>query len=298
MNKPVISVVVCTYNRADLLPGCLQSLAEQTLDKSLYEIIVINNNSTDATQEMAEGFTARYPNFRVVVETKQGLSHARNRGYMEARGEYAAYIDDDARADKGWIEGIIDFTKRHPEVVAFGGPYTSFSLVDVPKWYKESYGSWSLGERERPIDKTEWINGTNMVFKKPLLIELGGFHTGVGMSGNTISYGEETNLLIKVKDRNLPVYYVPGIVVEHLVADYKMSLGWMIKSFYMSGFSALETFNLKRRPGRRILVTAYLFFKGLILFVFSRERYIKTRVLDSFSAFFNGLGLTVRMFKG
>lgn len=292
-----ITVVVCTYNRAELLRGALQSLAEQTLDKARYEVIVVDNNCTDNTQEVVRSFIERYPNFRYFVETAQGLSHARNRGYKEAMGEYVAYIDDDAKADKRWVEKIISFASRRPEVVAFGGPYRGFSLVEVPKWYKESFGTWSLGDVERPIEENEWINGTNMVYKRSLLLELGGFDTRVGMSGDDISYGDETNLLLKFRERQ-PVYYVPDMVVGHLIAEYKMSLRWMLKSRYRNGFSGLETLGLKRRPLRQVMVTGYLFLKGLTGFVLSRERYLKTRILESFKAFTWSLGLTVRMFGG
>ena len=297
--SPKISVVVCTYNRAGLLEDCLKSLAKQSADISGYEIIVVDNNSTDKTKEVANSFIKKYPNFRYVKEPNQGLSHARNRGWKEARGEYAAYIDDDARADGRWVENIIAFASKHPDVVAFGGPYKGFSLEEIPEWYKETtYGTKTLGEKQRPIDKNEWISGTNMVFRKTLLSGLGGFNTRVGMSKDTVSYGEETNLLVKIKKKNLPIFYVPDMVVEHLVADYKMSLRWMLMSHYKNGFSAMEAFELRRRPFRQALVTLYCLLNGFIRFIFSKKRYFRARVLESFSVFVWNLGLTVRMFKG
>ncbi len=298
MYSPLISVIVCTFNRADLLSSCLQSLVEQTIDRSLYEVIVVNNNSTDNTQEVVEEFARRHSNFRLVNEPVQGLSHARNRGYSEAKGEYVAYIDDDAKADKSWVENIRRLTERRPEIVAFGGPYKSFSLVKIPKWYKESYGEWGLGEIERPIADNEWINGTNMVFRRQLLFDLGGFDTRIGMSGSVISYGEETNLLLKIKKRELPIYYVPDIVVEHLIAEYKMNLRWMLKSYYTNGFSGLKVFGYRARPFRQGFITFVLFLKGLRKFLFMREEHLQTRIFESFSACIWSAGLTVRMFRG
>ena len=294
----VISVVVCTYNRANLLSGCLESLAKQSADIPGYEVIIIDNNSTDKTKEVADSFIRKYPNFRYLKEPITGKSYACNRGYREARGEYAAYIDDDARADGRWVENIIAFASKHPDVVAFGGPYTRFSLEELPEWYKETtYGTKTLGEKQRPIDKNEWISGTNMVFKKTLLSGLGGFDTRLGPMGNTFSYGEETNLLVKIKKKNLPIFYVPDMVVEHLVADYKMSLKWMLMSHYKNGFSAMEAFELRRRPFRQALVTLYCLLNGFIRFIFSKKRYFRARVLESFSVFVWNLGLTVRVFK-
>jgi hypothetical protein len=114
---------------------------------------------------------------------------------------------------------------------------------------------------------------------------MGGFNTKVGMSGDIISYGEKTNLLIKIKESGQPIYYVPGMVVEHLVADYKLSLKWMLKSNYMNGFSGLDVFQVKKRLLRQLLITAYILLKSLKIFVFSKERYLEARILESFSFF-------------
>ena len=62
-----------------------------------------------------------------------------------------AYMDDDARADKGWVRNIISFIDRRPDIVAFGGPYIGYSMVEIPGWFKDSYATWTLGDKERPI---------------------------------------------------------------------------------------------------------------------------------------------------
>jgi len=91
----MISVIVCTYNRAELLRELLPTLCEQTVAFTQYEVIVIDNGSTDHTKTVAAVFAARYPQVRYCYEPRQGLSHARNRGWQEAKGDYVAYIDDD-----------------------------------------------------------------------------------------------------------------------------------------------------------------------------------------------------------
>ena len=95
-DSPLISAVICTYNRADLLAGAIESLLEQTLNPAHREIIVVDNASTDGTRAVVEQFAP--DGVRYVLETRQGLGYARNRGWQEARGEFVAYIDDDARA--------------------------------------------------------------------------------------------------------------------------------------------------------------------------------------------------------
>jgi GT2 family glycosyltransferase len=92
----------------------------------------------------------------------------------------------------------------------------------------------------------EWINGPNMVFKRTLLSSLGGFNPALGMSGKRISYGEETRLLLELSKKNIPVYYAPDMKVYHLVPDYKMSLRWLLASFYFVGRCSSDTFGRKR----------------------------------------------------
>ena len=85
--KKVATVVVCTYNRAHLLRSCLESLLAQTLDQGQFEVLVVDNNSTDATSQIVNEYTAKYSHFVAVAERQQGLSYARNRGWKEADGE-------------------------------------------------------------------------------------------------------------------------------------------------------------------------------------------------------------------
>lgn len=298
MNRPKISVVVCTYNRAALLPVCLQSLADQTADKSLYEVIVVNNNSTDETQKIAEDFSAPYQNFRVVREPQQGLSRSRNRGWREAKGKYVAYIDDDAKACPDWLEIMLSFTQRHPEVAAFGGPYDAFSLVNLPSWLPPEAGSSNLNGNERPIKVgAEWISGTNMVFTKEILSSVGGFNTELGMSGSKISYGEETRLLLDLDKKNVVIYYVPEMKVQHLIADYKMNLKWQLLSWYSNGRCSPLSFNRRR--------SLFSHLRGLLLSIirmstalFSVQRMpLKRRIYYSLAFFFSEIGELVDYFS-
>src|SRR3989344_2536998 len=106
---PIVTVVVCTYNRSDLLYKCLESLVRQTVSKNLYEVLVVDNNSKDNTQQAVKRFIKTYVHIRNIKTDVQGLSHARNIGWKHAKGEYIAYIDDDAIAEPDWIEQIIQF---------------------------------------------------------------------------------------------------------------------------------------------------------------------------------------------
>ena len=121
---PEISVIIATHNRADFLEPCLLSLCEQTLDSSRYEICVINNACTDATDAVVASVAARYPTHRLfrVYEPVAGLSRARNCGILATRAPLIANIDDDATAEPNWLEIFLTrFASLEPEVAAIGG---------------------------------------------------------------------------------------------------------------------------------------------------------------------------------
>ena len=153
-----ISLIIATYNRADCLLRTLNSVAEQSLNPALYEIIVVNNNSTDHTAEtchkFADGHTELH--FHMVTEVRQGLSHARNCGIAHASGEFFAIIDDDELINRDFLKNYYDFFLTHPTVAACGGIVTPLYEFTVPKWlsrYAERpiAGTLYYGEKIIPL---------------------------------------------------------------------------------------------------------------------------------------------------
>lgn len=258
----IITVIVCTYNRADLLINCLSSLERQSLNKNLYEVLIIDNNSTDETKKIVEIFTKKNNNFKYLFESTPGKSFASNSGWKNAKGKYIAFLDDDARALKDWLEMLYLFSINNQDINVFGGPYTRFSIKNLPNWFPPEYGILNLGNENRIINiGKEWITGTNMVFKKELLKKFNGFSTELGPMGEKMSYGEETNLLSRINKEGIPIYYVHNMLVEHLVADYKMNLKWLLKSSYLNGVSSILTFD----NNRNIYLHIAALFKSLII---------------------------------
>lgn len=257
-DKPTLSIIVCTYNRASLLKNCLQSLEKQTTNKKNYEVIVINNNSSDNTSQVVKDLMeGQLSNIKEVIERKQGLSYARNHGWKKARGKYVAYIDDDATAECDWVEQILKFIKRKPNINAFGGPYSRFSTRPFPDWLPQNYFTLNLGNTEKTLDlKKEWISGSNMIFNKMLFYKYGGFRTDLGMKGSKILYGEETEFLIRLRKGGTSVYYVPKIRVKHLVPEGKLRLWWLLKCDYRGSYIMAI---LKK--------SKISFFKGIIYFL-------------------------------
>ena len=251
-----ISVLVCTYNRAELLANVLQTLGEQSLAPSEYEVIVVDNNSTDQTRIVAERFCQRYPNMRYCFEPKQGLSHARNRGWQEARGDYVGYIDDDAKAPQEWLPVAQEMIEKLTPGM-FGGPYYPFYNSPKPRWWKDSYREREHAEKARPLTGYyEYLSGGNIFFRRTLLEKMGGFDTNFGMSGNKIATCEERELLLRIRKArpNELIYYDPRLYIKHLVDAKKMSFKWLIRHRFASGRSHGRMYHANQPLSKRQLL--------------------------------------------
>jgi len=266
---PAISVVICTYNRAELLANGLQSLCEQTLAMSHYEVIVIDNNSNDNTRAVTEKFCQQYRNIRYFFETQQGLSHARNRGWREAKADYVAYIDDECKVPSQWLtiaKQIID--RLSPAV--FGGPYYGYYNTLPPRWWKESYEAFEHSDTARALSEGEYVRGGNLFIQRRLLESMGGFEVTLGMSGNKLGYGEESHFqrCVRATLPNELIYYDPNLYTYHLVRPEKTTWRHILSSRFSSGRHSYTVFwdntpRNNRQPHLQLMIQAVLIFLRL-----------------------------------
>lgn len=295
MNKRRVSIIIPTYNRAKILRYCLDSLVEQTADKTHYEVIVINNNSTDDTEEIAKDFVRKHSNFLVLQEKEQGLSHARNRGFKEAKADYVAYLDDDTKPFKDYVDRMIWVINNY-DFDAFGGRYVPWYLHHKPRWFRDEYASNGYMLKKIGELRAEFISGGVIVFKKSVLESLGGFPTGIGMNAKRLSYGEETNVQVKMRAKGLKIGFDPDLVVEHMVADYKLSVFWFFKSAYASGRDAWAAFNIEpslSKVFKEVLSLGVLLMKNLYIFtpkLVQNDYYIQNWCIEVISPLLNKIG--------
>ncbi|MFZ5437829.1 MAG: glycosyltransferase family 2 protein [Patescibacteria group bacterium] len=227
-----LSIIVATHNRPQLLKKCLASLHQQLTKDT--ELIVVDNYP----QKTAKNIVSNFKNTIYLFEKNTGLSFARNTGWKKANGKYVAYIDDDSIADSNFVGSILNFIKKEPKIEAFGGSYSRHSNKKIPFWFPESYGTMNNGKTvKKLIIGSEWLSGTSMIFKKSLLKDINGFNNKLGMIGNKVSYGEETDLLIRLSLAGIPIYYDPKIKVSHFLADKKINLIWLIQDAFRRGQS-------------------------------------------------------------
>ena len=279
---PAISVVICTYNRANLLDDGLRTLCDQTLATPHYEVIVVDNNSQDNTRAVTEDFCRHYPNIRYFFETQQGLSYARNRGWREAKAAYVAYIDDECKVPSQWLSIANQIIDRLSPAV-FGGPYYGYHKSSPPRWWKESYEAFEPYDTARALSEGEYIRGGNIFIRRRLLELMGGFEVALGMSGNKLGYGEESHFQRRLR-ATMPdelIYYDPKLYILHLVRPEKMTWRYILFSRFSSGRHIYTVFwdntpQDDKLPHLRLWAQAVLIFlrfsAGLFTGVVRRDR--------------------------
>lgn len=236
---PLISVVICTFNRAPLLATALRSACAQNMASTNFEIIVVDNKSTDDTATVVADFADQHPNVRYVYEPVQGLSAARNRGWQEARGDYIAYVDDDCKVPADWLQVAQDVIDREAPV-EFGGPSLAYFAGAKPCWWKDQYDRDHTLDTDLPLGylpPEREIYGLNMFLKRTIFDIVGGFDTSFGVYAGKLAYGEETEMHARIR-KSFPdhrAYFEPKLFVYHLVRPEKMSPWWRLESAYRHG---------------------------------------------------------------
>jgi glycosyltransferase involved in cell wall biosynthesis len=233
------TVLVCTHNRADVLPAALESLEHQTLPASEFEVLVIDNASTDATKRVVEEQLARTKiDLRYVHEPKLGLCVARNRGVAEAKGELIAFLDDDARAEPGWLAALVTVHEETKAPVV-GGIIRPDWQVQPPGWFFPALMKYlivlDLGPQRRPVEKIPFFYGTNMAFHRSIFEKLGTFRTDLDRVGTILAGGGDTEMCLRVHRAGMPLMYEPGAVVHHQIPASRLQPEFFRTRFYYSG---------------------------------------------------------------
>ena len=235
-------MVVCTYNHARLLPGVFDALRRQTVAESLFEIIVVDNNSTDDTRAVVAALGRDRGGVRYQFEPAQGIAHARNCGWRHARGRYVAYLDDDCRPPKAWLATAVDIAERLTPMV-IGGPYHTVFDGPRPRWAGDTFNSF-VPLREPHFlghDECAALVGGNVFVRRDVFDAVGGFDPRLGHVGTTPAYGEETAMFAKIHARYpRSVYYDPRLYVDHVVRPDKLTLWYGVRSAFGAGRSAVR----------------------------------------------------------
>ncbi len=292
----MFSIIVCTYNRDKYLYSALQCIAENGYPTDAYEIVLVNNMSTDNTESECQRFQNDYPTveFRYFVEAQQGLSFARNRGIKESRGEILLFLDDDSYIQPNYLINLQHQLEAFPNADAFGGKIDPvFESGEPPKWLSKWNYSWvsaiNMGDQVRPFEGKAFPIGANMGISKAMLSKIGVFNTELGRSKKNLMGGEEKDLFERIRQQGGNIYYFPDVVVQHVIPpsrttkDYVKRLGEgvgrseRIRTLGKSKWKYLKRLfsELIKWGGTTILWLGFAlkgqFEKGNILFTFRRR---------------------------
>lgn len=255
---PLLSIVICTYNRQKFIGECLACLTKQTLSSDKWEAIVVDNNSTDNSASIVKEFISKYPQLpvRYVFESSKGLSFARNRGIEEAKSEIVTFIDDDAEAAASFAATVLSFMQHHPHAGGAGGRILpKYSESPEPAWMnkyldgfigKVDYGGFMRlyeGNMKYPV-------GCNMTYRKDLLLKAGGFN-------NQLTFrGDDKHIYHAVSKLNSKIYYLPEALVYHNIDAARLSFSNFKKLFLKTGNE--EKIRIKAESGLLSLTTKLL----------------------------------------
>ena len=235
-----VSVVVCTLNRAASLQRALDSLCVQTAPSDRFEVLVVDNGSTDETPKVVAELAARCPSVRGVHEPRTGLSHARNRGIEEARGEVVAFLDDDATADPGWVESLAG-AFADPRVGAAGGKVVLEFPDRRPAWLPPRlegfYSGLDLGDEPMTFPDRLGPYGANMAVRRSTLATTGGFSPALGRRGRNLISNEEVELFERVRRSGALIRYEPAAWVRHHIEPERVSRRYLLRRAYAQGRS-------------------------------------------------------------
>jgi glucosyl-dolichyl phosphate glucuronosyltransferase len=255
MNEPIkISVILCTYNRFRTLGATIQSVVEQeVVQSSGWELVVVDNNSNDATRSVVENFQSLHPErVRYVFEPRQGISYARNTGIREARGKIIAFIDDDETADPNWLQNLTA-NLGNAEWAGAGGRVLPPPEFRRPRWLasKNPFIQGPMAEFDPDLEAgplSEPPFGANMAFRKDVFEAHGGFRTDLGRAGASMLSNEDTEFGRRLFAAGRQLRYEPGAITYHPVEETRLRREYFLNWWFNKGRSdARELWNRYNR---------------------------------------------------
>jgi len=238
-----ITVILCTYNRANCIGSALGSVLASALPSGFeWEVLVVDNNSKDHTRAVIDEFCQRHPTrVRYIFESQQGLSNARNAGIREARGEIIAFTDDDVSVERTWLHNLT-CSLHDGTCVGAGGRVCPPHNFVPPDWLTldgsimDSSGVLALfndGNVAGILKKPPF--GANMAFHKSMFAKYGGFRPDLGRCGNNLMGNEDTEFGTRLLAGGERLRYEPAAIVYHPVSKERLNTKYFLSWWFAYG---------------------------------------------------------------
>ena len=265
------SVCICTWNRSRSLSRTLQSILEAEIPEWLkWEIVVVDNNSTDGTMDVIALYSQKLP-ITAIFEAKSGLSNARNAAVNVAKGKYLIWTDDDVVVDRQWIAAYMQAFIKYPDAAFFGGPIRAKFEVEPPSWLASGWESVRLPYCHNDLSNEEILLsfdnellpfGANYAVSR--LVQLKYLYDPkLGAGPNSRYHGEETGVMKEILATYKTGYWVPNASVQHINGVDRMNLNYIKKYYIKSGQTEVANYGIS---GKRKLfgVPLWLWRKAIV----------------------------------
>ena len=240
-SKPTFTVCICTRNRVEYLGPTIESVLAQALSLGEFDILVVDNGSTDGTSEMVTsrfGANTKVP-VRCIREEKPGLSRARNRALAETTSDFLVYMDDDALPEPGWLSFLAEAFAGAPDVAVVGGAVVPVYEGGRPAWLSAEveriFAPQIAGEGRRRIFFPDYPYGVNIAFRTSVFSRIGGFREDLGYVLSKLIPCDETELLMRAENAGEVMLFEPRAIVRHLIPRSRLTKGYLRRRFMAAG---------------------------------------------------------------
>ncbi|MEO6914390.1 MAG: glycosyltransferase family A protein [Chitinophagaceae bacterium] len=241
-----ISIIIPTLNRAKLLERTLQSIFNQEPPGIDFEVIIVDNGSSDDTARICDTSSPWFTHFQYIYDDVPGQLTGRHRGLKESKGELLCYFDDDVILNPRWIKSIAELSEKYPHVEIFGGPSIPEYEVNPPAWLDHFWENTPYGGKvclplslidlqikEGMVDPL-YVFGLNFSIRRETLLRLRGFHPDCVPSKLQMFQGDgETGLAIKASMNKIKAFQASALSVKHQITHDRLTIQYFEKwSFY------------------------------------------------------------------
>ncbi|HEY6213244.1 MAG TPA: glycosyltransferase [Vicinamibacterales bacterium] len=245
--QPDATVLICTYNRADRLGETLDSLAASRFDRPLrWDVIVVDNNSSDHTRAVVESRSGGYPvPLRYLFEPKQGKSNALNTGLAQTSATIVAFTDDDVRVEPHWLEAACRPMLDDESIDYTGGPVHPIWERERPAWLDANradlWGTLAIldyGAAPFVFEQRKRVPlGANMAVRRALIDRIGGFDPELGRTGKSLLGQEQAEFFCRSRAIGARGVYVPAMLLHHHVPASRLERGYFRRWWFWKGIS-------------------------------------------------------------
>lgn len=271
MKRPSLinfSVIIPTRNRCRQVCRKILLLTKQRFPQDRYEVIVVDNHSTDDTLNELKKLKANIPNLLILTENRLGMSYAKNKGVSRARYEYLVFSDDDVLFPPSYLQSLAKAWEKHPQAAIIGGPLeavltdrrktsTDETLIKKHPWV---FGHLDMGKSEHLLINEEALNGGNVSINRSSLSKYDLPTLFNENFGRTITEqyrigGEDYELCQRLMLRKQQVWYVPALKVKHLVSSDRFTDRYLSLCYFRHGLDLFLMDDLLKEQYGKVYVS-------------------------------------------